>query len=55
MIAWFPDQSAEVVKLARPLVSGTVASVWKPSLNVTVPVGACEPTLGATAALKVTA
>ena len=53
MIAWLPLDSADVVKLACPLLSVAEPSAVAPSLNVTVPVAV--PLLAATLAVKVTA
>jgi hypothetical protein len=38
VIVWLPPVSEDVVKLPIPLLSGTVARVDAPSLNLTVPV-----------------
>ena len=43
-----------MLKVAAPLLSGTVPSVAFPSLNATVPVGVPLPEVGKTVAVKVT-
>ena len=50
MIAWLPDESDEVVKVAVPPDRDAVPSVVPPSMNVTVPVGVKPDTV----AVKVT-
>jgi hypothetical protein len=53
-VCW-PKVNVDVVKVATPLLRGTVAKVVEPSLKSTVPVGVPPPeTPPATVAIKVT-
>jgi hypothetical protein len=55
LMEWEPTASAEVVSVACALpFREPVPNVVVPSMNVTVPVGAPEPEVGATVAVKVT-
>ena len=54
VMLWSPTASAEVVKLAVPLVRVPVPSVVSPSMKVTLPVGVPLPDEEATVAVKVT-
>ena len=38
-MVWLPTLSVLVVKVAAPPVNASVARVWAPSANLTVPVG----------------
>jgi hypothetical protein len=55
VMVWLPAASDDVVKLAVPPASVALPMETPPSLNVTVPVGVLELTVGVTVAVKVTA